>query len=95
MCTFNLGKIKKEGVLITHGMFKFQKNNASRDFSTWWYTCSHKKNHGCKAKATVRRSENTEDDGSIHVENTLLEVSTPEVYIDLMCCTCLLIFHLS
>ena len=35
------GKSKKEGVLITHNMFKFQKNNASRDYSTWWYTCSH------------------------------------------------------
>ena len=49
------GKSKKERVLITHNMFKFQKNNASQDYSTWWYTCSHKNTHGCSARAIIKR----------------------------------------
>ena len=73
------GKSKKEGILITHKMFKFQKNNASRDYSTWWYTCSHKSTHGCNARAIINRKEFTGDDGELWVKNVLVEVSTPEV----------------
>ena len=73
------GKSKKEGVLITHNMFKFQKNNASRDYSTWWYTCSHKNTHGCSARAIIKRREFLGEDGELMVENELVEVATPEV----------------
>jgi hypothetical protein len=73
------GKSKKEGVLITHNMFKFQKNNASRDYSTWWYTCSHKNTHGCSARAIIKRREFMAEDGELMVENELVEVATAEV----------------
>ena len=73
------GKRKKEGVLITHDMFKFQKNNSSRDLSTWWYTCSHKNSHGCNARAIIKRKEIVGEDGELWVENILVEVATPEV----------------
>lgn len=73
------GKSKKEGVLITHDMFKFQKNNSSRDLSTWWYTCSHKNTHGCNARAIIKRKEIVREDGELWVENILMEVATPEV----------------
>ena len=76
---FFQGKSKREGVLVTHGMFKFQKNNASRDLSTWWYTCACKISHGCNARAIVKREEFTGEDGELYVRNTLVEVATPEV----------------
>ena len=63
-------------------MFKFQKNNASRDLATWWYTCACKNSHGCNARAIVKREEFTGedgDDGELYVRNTLVEVATPEV----------------
>ena len=75
------GKSKKEGILVTHGMFKYQKNGASRDYSTWWYTCAHKNSHGCNARAIIRRKEFPGDDGDLWVENVLVEVATPQVEI--------------
>jgi len=79
-------KSKKEGVLITHDMFKFQKNGYSRDGSRWWYVCSHKPTHGCTARAIVMRREVPTEDGGVEVENSLLEVATPEVMV-------LVLFH--
>ena len=35
------GKSSKEGLLITHNVFKFSNNNSSRDNKTWWYTTHH------------------------------------------------------
>ena len=84
------GKSKKEGVLITHNMFKFQKNNASRDYSTWWYTCSHKNTHGCSARAIVKRREFMGEDGEHMVENELVEVATPQVNVS----NCFIMKHL-
>jgi hypothetical protein len=63
----------------THNMFKFQKNNASRDYSTWWYTCSHKNTHGCSARAIIKRREFMAEDGELMVKNELVEVATAEV----------------
>ena len=76
------GKSSKEGVLITHGgYFKFTKNNYSRDGKTHWYTCAHKKSHGCSARAIIKREEFTGEDGQLYVSNTLLEIATAEVFI--------------
>ena len=77
--TFFIGKSTKEGVLVTHNAFKFTKNNWSRDGTTFWYRCSQKKATGCPATATVKRVEVEEEDGTISVTNSLIEVSTPEV----------------
>ena len=80
-----LGKSSKEGVLITHNMFKYTKNNASRDLKTWWYTCSFKVSHGCTGRAIVHRVEFTGDDGDLYVKNTLVEVATPELHAQFHC----------
>ena len=71
------GKSSKEGVLITHNVFKFNKNNCSRDMRTWWYTCSYKASHGCTARAIVQREKVGEEQG-MSVVNTLVEVATPD-----------------
>ena len=71
---------REEGVLITHNMFKFTKNNSSRDLKTWWYSCSHKASHGCTARAIIYRNEVEGVDGTIEVQNTLIDVSTPELH---------------
>ena len=73
------GKSSKEGVLITHNTFKFTKNNASRDYITWWYTCSYKSSHGCKGRAIIHRDEEEGSDG-LEVRNRLVDVSTPELH---------------
>ena len=73
------GKSNREGVLITHKSFKFTKNNASRDYKTFWYTCSFKSSHGCTARAIVKRHEFTVEDGELYVENKVVDVATPEV----------------
>ena len=64
---------------MTHGAFKFTKNNWSRDGSTYWYRCSQKKATGCPATATVKRVVEENTDGTTTVTNYLLEVATPEV----------------
>ena len=75
-----VGKSTKEGVLVTHGSFKFTKNNWSRDGTTYWYRCSAKKATGCQATATVKRVEEEDENGSLVIRNFLVEVSTPEVW---------------
>ena len=65
-------------MLITHNVFKFNKNNSSRDKKTWWYTCSEKASRGCTARAIVCRAEVEEEGGGIRVVNSLVEVATPE-----------------
>ena len=75
-CFAFLGKSSREGVLvlITHNVFKFNKNNSSRDQKTWWYTCSEKASRGCTARAIVARLK-----WRRRVEvNTLVEVASPE-----------------
>ena len=66
--------------MITHNMFKFTKNKSSRDLKTWWYCCSHKASHGCTARAIVYRNEVEGVDSTIEVQNTLIDVSTPELH---------------
>ena len=61
-------------------MFKFTKINISRDPKTWWYSCSHKASHDCKGRAIIHRNEVEGEDGTIKIENTLIEVSTPELH---------------
>ena len=64
--------------MITHNTFKFTKNNSSRDYKTWWYTCSHKVSHGCTGRAIIERTEFEGEDGETMVKNILVEVATPE-----------------
>ena len=61
-------------------MFKFTKNNTSRDLKTWWYSCSDKASHGCKARAIIHRNEVEGEDGTTKIKNTLIEGSTPELH---------------
>ena len=63
-------------------MFKYTKNNYSRNQKTWWYACSFKSTDGCTAKAHIEREEFVGEDGELYVRNTMTQVSTPEVHAD-------------
>ena len=62
-------------------MFKFTKNNSSKDGRTWWYTCSRKAINGCSARAIVERTEVVDERGVLlSVNNRLVDVATPEAH---------------
>ena len=65
-------------MLVTHGSFKFTKNNWSRDGTTYWYRCSAKKATGCQATATVKRAEEEDENGSLVIRNFLVEGYSPQ-----------------
>ena len=66
--------------MVTHGMFKFTKNNSSKDGRTWWYTCARKAVNGCSARAIIERMESVDENGVTSVQNKLVDVATPETH---------------
>ena len=63
---------------MTHDSFQFNKNKYSYDHTTVWYVCSQKK-IGCPATATVRLTEDMDDQGNVTVIKDLVTVSSAEV----------------
>ena len=68
-CFAFLGKSLREGVLITHNVFKFNKNNNSRDQIPWWYTWRAVRRQALLVQLFAGRRVKV---------NTLVEVATPE-----------------
>ena len=76
-----IGKSRWPGVMVTHQMFKFQKNGSNRSGEKHYWTCGEKPYCDCKARATtiVEEEANPENKDEPIRRHRLLSVSKPEV----------------